>query len=151
MKISSAKQEKLHKTNKEISIRIQFMINAYKETTNKLAEFETITKNLTNKEIEEQPKYVISKQGKNDKNRLIARAILFDIYRRDKTKIVTKNKRIKAYPIIIQWDYSRYYYCILYRQKWQLLKEVVKDIRREGVIYGTRNIIQHSKKIEMPQ
>ena len=104
------------------------MKNTYKETTNKLAELEAITKNLTNKEIQEQPNKYYQK-GKNNKNRLITRAILFDKYRSYKTKIFTKNKKIKVYPIIIQWDCSRFYYYILYRQKWQLLKEVAEDLR----------------------
>ena len=54
MKISSAEQEKLHKVNKEISIRIQNIKNTYKETTNKLVELEATTKILTNKKIQEQ-------------------------------------------------------------------------------------------------
>ena len=76
----------------------------------------------------------------------IIKAVLVDKYRYNRGKLVTNNKRINVYPISIHWSHNRAYYYILYRRRWQLLRDDATTLKNEGIIYERRHIINALKE-----
>ena len=154
-KTASIEYEKYHKTNIEIDTRIQNVIEKCKEISQSNLSLKNLVEEVVNKENKTPKQSSYSKFKNQDitqainlktRNHNITKAILYDRYRTNKAKMVTKGTKIIVYPIKIQWDYNRYYFYILYRQKWQLLRNVATALRKEGLIFGARNIIAALKE-----
>ena len=154
-KTASIEYEKYHKTNIEIDTRIQNVIEKCKEISQSNLSLKNLVEEIVNKENKTPKQSSYSKFKNQDitqainlktRNHNITKAILYDRYRTNKAKMVTKGTKIIVYPIKIQWNYNRYYFYILYRQKWQLLRNVATALRKEGLIFGARNIIAALKE-----
>ena len=79
----------------------------------------------------------------NRKHQPITKAILYDKYIPNKARIVTaKGKDIKTYRVTISHKFNKRMYYVNYRGKWQRLRDIIKQLNDEGLIYGFRNIIK---------
>ena len=153
------KSIKIHTEN-----RIQNIINEHKELKLKLEDTQRKTEViLTNtREISEQKsnnsEYKIYKEKikqiqqntiKQAKQKYtpIKKAILFDKFNPYKGRIITsKEKRINVYSISIKYKYNTVMYNIHFENKWQRLYKVINVLRKEGIVYGFRNMIESLRK-----
>ena len=76
----------------------------------------------------------------------INKAILFDRMNHNRARMVTKNDdQITIYKISISYKYNSTMYYIYFKNKWRKLRDVIKNLNKEGLIYGFKSIIKALK------
>ena len=79
----------------------------------------------------------------NIKQQSIIKAILYDKYIPNKARIVTKSgETIKSYRVTISHKFNKTIYYVNYKGKWQRLRNIIEQLRNEGIVYGFKNIIK---------
>ena len=124
-------QKELNQRWDNIGSFIEGMIKEYPETPHKAT---------TNSNYLKYKKYI--RERRNQKFQPITKAILYDKYIANKARIVTKKREdIKIYEVKIRYINYRKTYFVKYQGKWQKLRDIAEELRKEGVILGFRNII----------
>ena len=161
-KLIKKENEELKLVKEETNTKIQNIVNAYKELTIKqdaveriIAEINKgydnkaiITKNTNYENYKTKIKQMQQKITKSRKQQHtnINKAILFDRMNHNRARMVTKNDdQITIYKISISYKYNSTMYYIYFKNKWRKLRDVIKNLNKEGLIYGFKSIIMALK------
>ena len=73
----------------------------------------------------------------------MSKAILYDKYRSNRGRVITKNNNIiKTYDISVNYINNYKIFYIKYNHKWIKLRNIIKKLNVEGLIYGFKNILK---------
>ena len=134
-------------------MRLQNIINAQKEMYLKHESLESYAMGIvenkcaqtTNKDSYTKFKNELKvKASQNNYNFIhTAKAILYDKYNFNKARVVTmKDNHVKVYQVSISYRNYRKTFYIKYQNHWCKLRDVLEQLRAEGLIYGFKNIVK---------
>ena len=73
----------------------------------------------------------------------MSKAILYDKYRSNRGRVITKNNNIiKTYDISVNYINNYKIFYIKYNHKWIKLRNIIEKLNAEGLIYGFKNILK---------
>ena len=84
-----------------------------------------------------------TKQTSNYKKDIFRNALLYDRYFWNFAKLVTRNKEnIKVYYISWHYRFNQRIYYVAVKNRWIKIENIANKLKKEGIVYGTFNIIR---------
>ena len=152
-KLTTEAKEKSENFKDETNDRIQSIIITQKELIQRWeaigSQFESMIDNTTNFTNKPKKKNWINNEAgikihsKNGKWQPSNKAILYDRYISNRTRIVTHSgNNIKTYKVWIDYWNNRKIFYVNYWGRWVQLKFIIEKLRREGLVFGFKKIIE---------